>query len=114
VAAACRRWSNARDFRSNLHRGGTAEKVVLPPEFERTAIEAARIVELRVAGVDMLESNRGPLVIEVNSSPGLEGIEAISKVDLATQVIVEMEKLVEKAREAPHAVPRHLGSGNLG
>jgi ribosomal protein S6--L-glutamate ligase len=94
VAAAIRRLPQGGEFRSNLHRGGKAEKVTLDAEYERTAIEAARILGLRVAGVDMLESDKGPRVIEVNSSPGLEGIEAITQADLATQIIIEMESLV--------------------
>ncbi|MCX7014929.1 MAG: RimK family alpha-L-glutamate ligase [Candidatus Sumerlaeota bacterium] len=108
VVAAIRRRSTPGDFRSNLHRGGTAERARLAPDYERTAIEAARIIGLRVAGVDMLESDRGPLVIEVNSSPGLEGIEGETKVDIATLMVLEMERVVEQSRLQPFAVPRHL------
>ena len=75
VVAGMRRVAQGQEFRSNIHRGGKAEPVTLSKEYERTAIEAAKILGLRVAGVDMLESSAGPQVIEVNSSPGLEGIE---------------------------------------
>ncbi|MEZ5166033.1 MAG: RimK family alpha-L-glutamate ligase [Acidimicrobiales bacterium] len=73
VVAAMLRRAQGDEFRSNMHRGGVAEAVQLDPEFERTAVQAAQIMGLRVAGVDMLESGDGPLVMEVNSSPGLEG-----------------------------------------
>lgn len=87
VVAAMRRVAQGQEFRSNIHRGGRAEKVELDPEYERTAIDAARILGLRVAGVDMLESKDGPQVIEVNSSPGLEGIETCTGVDVAGAII---------------------------
>ncbi len=87
VVAAMRRVARGDEFRSNLHRGGTVEPVDLPPEFERVAVRAAQIMGLRVAGVDMLEGHEGPLVMEVNSSPGLEGIEAATKLDVAGAII---------------------------
>ena len=83
------------EFRSNLHRGGSAEVLELTPEIEWTAITAARALGLKVAGVDMLLSKRGPLVMEVNSSPGLEGIEKTTGVDVARQIIRYIE---EKSR----------------
>lgn len=104
VAAAMRRRSSPGGFRSNLHQGGVAEAIRLPRDYERTAVEAAKILGLRVAGVDMLESTKGPKVIEVNSSPGLEGIEGITKVDLATQIILEMERLIDEQRTAKQPV----------
>ncbi len=70
-----RRRAKGEEFRSNVHRGGTVEPVELTPEYEQAAVRSAQIMGLRVAGVDMLEGNEGPLVMEVNSSPGLEGIE---------------------------------------
>jgi ribosomal protein S6--L-glutamate ligase len=75
------------DFRANLHRGGKAEKVKLTPEENATAIKATKAVGLRVAGVDLLRSNHGPVVIEINSSPGLEGIEAATGIDVAKKII---------------------------
>ncbi|WP_203336498.1 RimK family alpha-L-glutamate ligase [Nocardioides limicola] len=87
VVAAMRRVAKGDEFRSNVHRGGSVEAVELDPEYERVAVRAARIMGLRVAGVDMLEGNEGPLVMEVNSSPGLEGIEAATKLDVAGAII---------------------------
>ena len=87
VVAAMRRVAHGTEFRSNLHRGGRAEAVELEPAYERTAIRAAQILGLRVAGVDMLESQSGPQVIEVNSSPGLEGIETCTGIDVAGAII---------------------------
>lgn len=87
VVAAMRRVAQGQEFRSNIHRGGKAEPVVLDSLQESTAIQAARILGLRVAGVDMLESSEGPQIIEVNSSPGLEGIETCTGVDVAGSII---------------------------
>lgn len=87
VVAAMRRVAQGDEFRSNVHRGGTVEKVDLSPEFEETAVRAAHIMGLRVAGVDMLEGENGPLVMEVNSSPGLEGIERATKLDVAGAIV---------------------------
>ena len=74
VVAAMRRSAQGDEFRSNVHRGGSVEAITLDSDYERTAVRAAQIMGLRVAGVDMLEGNEGPLVMEVNSSPGLEGL----------------------------------------
>jgi ribosomal protein S6--L-glutamate ligase len=87
VIAAMRRVAHGQEFRSNVHRGGKAEAVTLDAQYEQTAVRAAQIVGLRIAGVDMLESSEGPQIMEVNSSPGLEGIEAATKVDVAGAVI---------------------------
>lgn len=87
VVAAMRRTAAGDEFRSNVHRGGTAEAIDIEPAFERTAVQAAQIMGLRVAGVDMLEGRDGPLIIEVNSSPGLEGIEQATDLDVAGAVI---------------------------
>jgi ribosomal protein S6--L-glutamate ligase len=87
VIAAMRRTASGDEFRSNVHRGGSTEQIELSPEFERTAVRAAQIMGLRVAGVDMLEGNDGPLILEVNSSPGLEGIEGATGLDIAGAVI---------------------------
>ncbi|NNF64151.1 MAG: RimK family alpha-L-glutamate ligase [Acidimicrobiia bacterium] len=87
VVAAMRRTAQGDEFRSNVHRGGSAEAVELPDEYRRVAIQSAQIMGLRVAGVDMLESADGPLVMEVNSSPGLEGIEGATGLDIAGAII---------------------------
>jgi ribosomal protein S6--L-glutamate ligase len=91
VVAAMKRTGAAGDFRSNLHRGGTAEAVKLTAKERATAVRAAKTMELNVAGVDMLHTSEGPLVLEVNSSPGLEGIEAASGVDIADLIIEYIE-----------------------
>ena len=87
VVAAMRRVAAGDEFRSNVHRGGSVERVELTPEFEQAAVRSAQIMGLRVAGVDMLESDEGPLVMEVNSSPGLQGIERATQLDVAGAVI---------------------------
>ena len=87
VVAAMRRVAQGNEFRSNVHRGGRAEVVQLDEVYEETAVRAAQILGLRVAGVDMLEGNDGPQVMEVNSSPGLEGIESCTGLDIAGAVI---------------------------
>lgn len=87
VVAAMRRRAQGDEFRSNVHRGGTVERVELSPEYAETAVRAAHIMGLRVAGVDMLEGEHGPLVMEVNSSPGLQGIEAATDLDVAGAII---------------------------
>jgi ribosomal protein S6--L-glutamate ligase len=87
VVAAMRRVAQGNEFRSNVHRGGRAEAVTLDPVFEETAVRAAQILGLRVAGVDMLEGKDGPQLMEVNSSPGLEGIEGCTGLDVAGAVV---------------------------
>ncbi|GAA3535107.1 RimK family alpha-L-glutamate ligase [Nocardioides daeguensis] len=87
VVAAMRRVAQGDEFRSNVHRGGSVERVDLDPEYEQVAVRAAQIMGLKVAGVDMLEAKSGPLVMEVNSSPGLEGIENATKLDVAGAII---------------------------
>jgi ribosomal protein S6--L-glutamate ligase len=87
VVAAMRRVAQGDEFRSNVHRGGSVEPVTLDEEYQRTAVRAAQIMGLKVAGVDMLEGNDGPLVMEVNSSPGLEGIETATQLDVAGAII---------------------------
>jgi len=92
VVAAMRRQAVAGEFRSNIHRGGTARRVRLSPEARKTALAAARVLGLRVAGVDLLESAEGPMVMEVNSSPGLEGIQKTTGVDVADAIIEHIER----------------------
>lgn len=87
VVAAMRRVAQGQEFRSNVHRGGVAEAVELSPEYVETAVRAAQILGLQVAGVDMLEGKNGPQIMEVNSSPGLEGIESCTGLDVAGAVI---------------------------
>ncbi len=94
VVGAMARTAKEGEFRSNLHRGGTAKVIELTPEEEIAAIKAANAMKLGIAGVDMLRSERGPLIIEVNSSPGLEGIESATGVDIAGQIIKYIEKNV--------------------
>lgn len=91
VVAAMRRTARPGEFRSNLHRGGTAEAVQITAAERKTAIRAARIMGLNVAGVDLLRAEAGPAVMEVNASPGLEGIEAASGVDVADAIIRYLE-----------------------
>jgi len=87
VVAAMRRVAQGQEFRSNVHRGGKAEPIELEPAYEKTAVRAAQILGLRVAGVDMLEGEHGPQVMEVNSSPGLEGVESATGNDVAGAII---------------------------
>ncbi len=87
VVAAMRRVAQGQEFRSNVHRGGRAEPVQLDEQYSETAVRAAQIMGLRVAGVDLLEGKDGPQIMEVNSSPGLEGIEGCTQLDVAGSVI---------------------------
>jgi len=91
VVAAMMRTGAAGDFRSNLHRGGSAKMVKITPEERSTALRAAKVMGLNVAGVDILRSNHGPVIMEVNSSPGLEGIENATGKDVAGQIIEFIE-----------------------
>ncbi len=99
VIGAMKRRSKIGDFRSNLHRGGKGEAVKLSKAERETAIAAAEAMGLSIAGVDMLPSARGPLVMEVNSSPGLEGIEKATGVDIAAKIILYVEKNVKINRK---------------
>ena len=92
VVAAMKRTGAAGDFRSNLHRGGSAETIRISPEERSTAIRAAKSMGLNVCGVDMLRSNHGPVVMEINSSPGLEGVEKATGKDIAGMIIQYIEK----------------------
>ncbi len=97
VYAAIKRQGAEGEFRSNIHRGGSAEAIKLTPEERSTASRAAAAMGLRVAGVDILRSNHGPLVMEVNSSPGLEGIEGATQKDVAGAIITYIEKNAKPA-----------------
>jgi len=92
VVAAMRRQGPEGEFRSNLHRGGTASLIRLTPEERSTAVRASKIMGLNVCGVDILRSNHGPVVMEVNSSPGLEGIESATEKDIAGMIVDFIEK----------------------
>jgi ribosomal protein S6--L-glutamate ligase len=87
VVGAMRRQARRGEFRSNLHRGGEGRPIALAPEYARAAVEAARVIGLEVAGVDMLESKSGPKVMEINSSPGFEGLEKATGMDVAGAIV---------------------------
>ncbi len=96
VIAAYKRQGQEGEFRSNLHRGGLGEKVKLSSIEKKTAVAATKSLGLNIAGVDMLRSERGPLVLEVNSSPGFEGVENVTGVDVAGKIIEFIEKQIER------------------
>lgn len=100
VLASMRRTSHEKDFRSNIHRGGAGENIQISVEMRRMAQVATRILGLKFAGVDLIESERGPLVLEVNSSPGIEGIEKSSGTNIAREVILYLEKEYRKKRSS--------------
>ncbi|WP_434027410.1 30S ribosomal protein S6--L-glutamate ligase [[Pseudomonas] boreopolis] len=97
VVAAMRRQAAEGDFRSNLHLGGTAAAAEASPQEQAVAVRSAQALGLSVAGVDLIRSSRGPLVLEVNSTPGLEGIEAVCGVDVAGAIVHQLERLTRKA-----------------
>jgi ribosomal protein S6--L-glutamate ligase len=103
VVAAMKRIAPRGEFRANLHRGGRSEKVKLTPEERTIATRSARELGLRVAGVDLLRSKHGPVVIEVNSSPGLQGIEQISEVDIAGKIIEFLERHTKRPKPKVNA-----------
>ncbi len=105
VVAAMKRQGKEGEFRSNLHRGGNAKLIKITPEERSTAVRSAKVMGLNVAGVDLLRSNHGPVVMEVNSSPGLEGIEKATGKDVAGQIIEFIEK------NAKHGKTRTRGTG---
>ena len=100
VVASMIRKATDGDFRSNLHNGGVAEKVKITPDERKTAIAAAKAIGLDVAGVDLIRSKRGPLVLEVNSSPGLEGIELTSGKDIANLMVEYLEKNISLSKKS--------------
>ena len=99
VVGAMKRQGKEGEFRSNLHRGGSGTLIKLTREEKTAALHAAKAMDLAIAGVDMLQSKRGPLILEVNSSPGLEGIELATKLDIASKIIVYIESLVMKKKK---------------
>ncbi|QDU93237.1 30S ribosomal protein S6--L-glutamate ligase [Lignipirellula cremea] len=100
VVAAIKRQAAPGEFRANLHRGGTAEKVRLSPDERSCAVRAAKAMGLAICGVDLIRSNRGPLIMEVNSTPGLEGLEYASGVDVAGKIIEYVERKVDSSHGA--------------
>jgi ribosomal protein S6--L-glutamate ligase len=103
VVGAMKRQGKEGEFRSNLHRGGSSEMITLKRSEKKAALEATKAMGLGVAGVDMLQSNRGPLILEVNSSPGLEGIEGATKNDIAGKIVEYVERRVSKRRKRVQA-----------
>ena len=101
VVAAMERRAHGDDFRANLHRGGTAVPMLLTADEKAIAVRAARVLGLGVCGVDMLRSQRGPVVIEVNASPGLRGIESTTGIDVADRIVAYVERQVGRARKRP-------------
>ncbi len=104
VVASMQRTSAEGDFRSNLHLGGTTKTVKLTPEERKLAVRAAKVLGLSIAGVDIIRSNRGPLVLEVNSSPGLQGIESVTHKPIAEKIIEFIEQAVAKKSEQAELV----------
>ncbi|MGB7085394.1 MAG: 30S ribosomal protein S6--L-glutamate ligase [Phormidesmis sp.] len=100
VVTAMKRQGAPGEFRSNLHRGGNANKVKLTPDERSTAVGAAKAMGLKVAGVDLLRSKNGPVVMEVNSSPGLEGIESATGIDVAGKIVEFLEKNASTAKNS--------------
>ncbi|NIC07361.1 30S ribosomal protein S6--L-glutamate ligase [Billgrantia bachuensis] len=108
VVASMKRQAAEGEFRSNLHRGGTASLIRITPEERSTAIRAAKAMGLRVAGVDLLRANHGPVIMEVNSSPGLQGIETATGKDIAGLIIEHIEKNASSTRKVK-APPKPKG-----
>jgi len=106
VVAAMKRQATSEEFRSNLHRGGKAAAVEITEEERIMAIRATHIIGLNTAGVDIVRSNRGPLIIEVNASPGLEGIEKATKIDVAGKIIEFIENNLESTEKSSKATKK--------
>jgi ribosomal protein S6--L-glutamate ligase len=103
VVASIERKAAPGEFRANLHQGGTASVVKITPEERTLAVKAAKVLGLQVAGVDIIRSQAGPLLLEVNSSPGLEGIEAATGKDIAGMIIASIEKKLSWKRQLSNA-----------
>jgi len=103
VIASMRRIAKAGEFRSNLHRGGRGDRVQLTRAYRSVAIRAAKAMGLEVAGVDMLEARNGPKILEINSSPGLEGVERASGVDVAAAIIQHAERYAASEKNVTRA-----------
>jgi ribosomal protein S6--L-glutamate ligase len=98
VVSSMERHASPGEFRANIHLGGTGHKVKITPTERKMAVAASKLVGLKVSGVDIIRSARGPLVLEINSSPGLEGIEGVSHKDIAGLIIEYIEKQIEKKK----------------
>ena len=109
VVATMKRQAPKGDFRSNLHRGGSAKAITATAAEQDTAIRAARLLGLGVAGVDLIRSRRGPLILEVNASPGLEGIEAASGEDIAGSIIDWVAKSAKRPASSARGEPAYSG-----
>ena len=109
VVAAMMRTASEGEFRSNIHRGGEGQLVRLPRRFEQVAIRACHVLGLEVAGVDLMDSTGGPLIIEVNSSPGFEGIEKATGLNIAGSIIQHMKKLARQKK--PSKKPARMKAG---
>lgn len=108
VVGAMKRKGEEGEFRSNLHRGGSGNLIKLSKEERRTALIAAKTMGISVAGVDLLQSSRGPLALEVNSSPGLQGIEAATGKDIAGKIISFVERKSEQKKSKGNRIPRNV------
>lgn len=108
VVGAMKRKGEEGEFRSNLHRGGSGNLIKLSKEERRTALVAAKAMGVSVAGVDLLQSSRGPLALEVNSSPGLQGIEAATGKDIAGKIISFVERKTEQNKSKGNRIPRNV------
>lgn len=102
VVASIRRQAEPGEFRANIHRGGTAEVIKITKDEREAAIKAAKIMGLKMAGVDLLRSDRGPLILEINSSPGLEGIEKATNINIAGKIIQFIEKNAKPISQNSH------------
>jgi ribosomal protein S6--L-glutamate ligase len=98
VVAAMRRTARAGEFRSNIHRGGAATRLELPADYASAAVRAARVLGLQVAGVDLLEARGGPMIMEVNSSPGFEALERATGLDIAGRYVEQAVSFAAAAR----------------
>lgn len=110
VVGAMKRQGKEGEFRSNIHQGGSGVLIKLNKEEREAALTAAKAMNLSIAGVDLLQSNRGPLILEVNSSPGLEGIEKATKKDIAIEIVKYAESLIEKSRNRKNSKRRKIKS----
>lgn len=106
VVASMKRQAAAGEFRSNLHRGATATPLLLTQEEQDLAVKATKALSLEVAGVDILRSNRGPLIMEINASPGLEGIETSTGIDIAFQIMLHLEQQLVKLKNYSFPTPQ--------
>ena len=114
VVASMRRKAHGSEFRSNFHLGGSVDQIDLDDEQRGIAIKATETMGLEIAGVDMLLSERGPLVLEVNSSPGLEGIESATRTNVAGKVAERLSALYTPSGESPASRPDEVGEGASG